>query len=752
MSCPHVKGWNVGSFTVDGIFVNTWLRVAAAILVLAVAGGMPAARAAQGGGPGFVTLCYHDVVPEKTDSVVADAMPVWISNLADQFEWLRDNGYTVIGVDDVLAFRRGEKALPERSVLLTFDDGLASFRRFVYPLLKAHNYKALLALETTWLETPEDDPVVYGESTFLPRSYFMAWSEIKEMADSGLVELASHSHNLHRPHSSMPFAPRQPAAASLEYDPATKTYETPQHLYERVREDVTRSADIIQARTGHRPRVLVWPYGRYNQMGVKAALDAGYVITASLGLWSQGDTIARHLMYMRSVLHDDMLRMNRGWEPGHSAFRTLDNDTLYRDLVLPDYDPQRVMHVDLDAVYDPDPEQLNRNVSALIDRVQAMAINVVYLQAYADPDGNGTANALYFPNRHLPMRADLFNYISWILQSRLGVKVYAWMPVLGFEIPGRPVVQASRPGKEGTTYLRLTPFDAENRRIIKEIYEDLAMHALGISGILFHDDAVLGDYEDASPAAMAWMEASGLGGGLDAIRSRPGALRDFGRRKTDFLTEFTLELADVMEQWLPPLLTSRNVFAQVVLNPESEAWFGQNFANALDSYNFVGLMAMPYMEGVAGNPDKWLKTLAEKVLAYPKGGQKTVFELQAVDWRPGKPRFIPTATLARQMRMLQVNGIGNLGYYPEDPFANHPDVNELYPAFSLNSHKYLRKKYIPASERPPQPAAPAAATVVAPPPAQSSGTPNITPPEQLPGRIETQAPEATRGPRVDADG
>ncbi|MCV5942337.1 poly-beta-1,6-N-acetyl-D-glucosamine N-deacetylase, partial [Escherichia coli] len=78
----------------------------------------------------------------------------------------------------------------------------------------------------------------------------------------------------------------------------------------------------------------------------------------------------------------------------------------------------RVMHVDLDYVYDKDPAQQKRNIDKLIQRVYDMRISHVFLQAYADPKGDGNIRELYFPNRWLPMRADLFNYISWQLQTR----------------------------------------------------------------------------------------------------------------------------------------------------------------------------------------------------------------------------------------------------------------------------------------------------------------------------------------------
>ncbi|MBC7952173.1 MAG: glycosyltransferase [Rhodospirillaceae bacterium] len=76
-----------------------------------------------------------------------------------------------------------------------------------------------------------------------------------------------------------------------------------------------------------------------------------------------------------------------------------------------------------------DPKKQDANVDALLERVKALGANTVFLQA-----DTAAHDAVYFPNRHLPMRADLFNRVSWQLNRRLDVKVYARLPVLDPEI------------------------------------------------------------------------------------------------------------------------------------------------------------------------------------------------------------------------------------------------------------------------------------------------------------------------------
>ncbi len=131
------------------------------------------------------------------------------------------------------------------------------------------------------------------------------------------------------------------------------------------------------------------------------------------------------------------------------------------------------------------------------------------------------------------------------------------------------------------------------------LYEDLAGHA-AFDGILFHDDALLSDYEDASAPAITAYQQAGFSGSLSEIRQNPEQFKQWARFKSRALTDFTLELsARVKAIRGPHIKTARNIFALPVIQPESEAWFAQNYADFLKSYDWTAIMAMPYLEGVA---------------------------------------------------------------------------------------------------------------------------------------------------------
>lgn len=614
-----------------------------------------------------VVLAYHDVEDRDADQAY---LSVRTDHLIGQLAWLRENGYRAVSVDQILAARRGGPALPERAVLLTFDDGYRSFHSRVLPILKAYRWPAVLAPVGTWLDTPADKPVDFGGKP-TERERMLNWQQVRESAASGLVEIGAHTDALHYGIHANPQGNTEPAAAVRRYDPATGAYETDAAYEARVRADVRRITEKVRKVTGKPVRVWIWPYGAEGGTALRIIGENGYEMAFTLedGLAN----VDRLMSGSRLLLADD---------PGLRAFA--------RSVVgMAERPGMRVAHVDLDYVYDPDPRQVDRNLDALVQRIADLKIDTVFLQAFADPDASGLVKSVYFPNRWLPMRADLFNRVAWQLNNRAHVSVYAWMPVLSFELdPAIARVTRWEPGARDSAvdakqYRRLSPFDPVARARIGDIYEDLARHAF-FEGILFHDDALLSDFEDASAPALAAYRAAGLPGSIAELRADPEVMQRWTRMKSQTLVAFTQALTQrVRDVRGPAIKTARNIFAMPILQPESEAWFAQNLDDFLAAYDWTAPMAMPYMEQVpAGQEHAWLDSVVDAVARRPGALRRTVFELQSRDWRkPGQPP-VDSAVLAGWMQRLQRRGARNFGYYPDDFHNNQPRLEVIRPALS----------------------------------------------------------------------
>lgn len=402
----------------------------------------------------YGVLAYHSVVDDTNKNGKNYYYPQTISaqHLIQHFNWLKENGFHVISWQQVLDAENGKTALPDNAVLLSFDDGYETMYSVVYPLLKAYNYSAVFAPVASWINTKGE--IQYGNEK-LPRSTMTTWEHIKEMRDSGLVEIASHSYNQHFGHKANPAGSSLPAIISPEYK--NGKYETKAHYTQRLERDFAQSAQDIKKATGIAPNIMVWPYGQYNDTAIKAAEKAG---------------MSHHFSLKSERLnHIGTRHVGRLLIDAETSFDTLKEyltGTLYESNLT------RAVHIKLDDLYSSDPAQFNRNFDALISRIYHLGVNVVYLQAYADDNHDNIADALYFPNSYLPMKSDLFSRVAWQLFNRTGVKVYAEMPINAINLPNKDKFTA-----------------------LKSIYNDLSFYAK-FNGILFNDPTSPTSQEDLS--------------------------------------------------------------------------------------------------------------------------------------------------------------------------------------------------------------------------------------------------------------
>ncbi len=350
-------------------------------------------------GQRFISIAFHDVV-DKPDDLDLDA--VTSDRLVAFFDFLKGDGWTAITLDDVARARSGEKPLPRKAILLSFDDGYSSLYTRVFPLLLAYRFPAVAALVGEWLDAPMDSTVIYSEQS-VPRSNFISWDQAREMKASGLVEFASHSFAQHKAITSNPQGNVEPALSTARYDPGSASYETPEQFRERFRADLRRNSDLIEKEIGSRPRAMVWPFGRYT-------LDA--------------------LEVLKAEKYDFALTLND--EPGDTTLpmqigrylptENLPLSDLVTDLRFSDRFPatQRLLSLDPAEIWSSDPAEFERRLGIALERLITLGATGIVLQAVSvDPVTKQLAS--WFPTSQLPLRGDALNRIAWQLRTRAGV-------------------------------------------------------------------------------------------------------------------------------------------------------------------------------------------------------------------------------------------------------------------------------------------------------------------------------------------
>ena len=195
---------------------------------------------------GIPILMYHDIeLPEsqynRTDIEVRPyVLPE--PKFEEQMYYLAEQGYRVISLEDFVSFVKDKKPLPEKSIVITFDDGHISNYLKAYPILKKWGFKAVFFIITSSVGMPG----------------MLTWEQIQEMADNGM-EIGSHTVT-HSPPSTLTRA-------------------------ELIRE-LGESKKILEERLGREVRWLSSPTGYYNRTIEVIARDVRYqaVCTGKFGI------------------------------------------------------------------------------------------------------------------------------------------------------------------------------------------------------------------------------------------------------------------------------------------------------------------------------------------------------------------------------------------------------------------------------------------------------------------------------------
>jgi peptidoglycan/xylan/chitin deacetylase (PgdA/CDA1 family) len=184
-------------------------------------------------------LCYH-----RFEDSPRDGLAISPADFRAEMQKLKDDGIAVVGMDDFLAWRRGEKSLPERAAVITIDDGYRSGYEVAWPILKEFGYPFTMFIYTEYVK---GGAFAGGGS--------LTWQELAEMRDAG-VDIGSHS---------------------LTHGSLTSTKgRTPEEQEAWVRAELLDSKKILEEKLGMPVPTFAYPYGHENERVRELAKEAGY--------------------------------------------------------------------------------------------------------------------------------------------------------------------------------------------------------------------------------------------------------------------------------------------------------------------------------------------------------------------------------------------------------------------------------------------------------------------------------------------
>ena len=187
---------------------------------------------------------YISVPPEDADKYRIN-LSVPPETFRAQMQYLADNGYTTIDLYDLSRAIVDKQDLPEKPIILTFDDGYLDNYENAYPILEEVGFKGTFFIPTEFID--------FG------REGYMNWAQIEEMSAKG--------HRM-EPHS-----------------------RTHPDLRDRRREfliwEILGPIETLEAHIGYKPRYFSYPAGRYDEkvINLLQELDMWGAVTTMGGTW-----------------------------------------------------------------------------------------------------------------------------------------------------------------------------------------------------------------------------------------------------------------------------------------------------------------------------------------------------------------------------------------------------------------------------------------------------------------------------------
>ena len=203
-------------------------------------------------------LMYHSVLPNdtgKSDYIISTA------KFEEDIIYLKKNGYTPISCMDLIKYTQTDSTLPEKPILITFDDGM--YNNFVYalPLLEKYKFTGLFSLVGSYTDEYSENGIKNPEYSYI------SWQEISDFSSRDSVELANHSYNLH--------------SIKERYGTQKKNNEKFTHYLQLFLDDTEKMQNAFLENCNYSPVIYTYPFGGFCDESERILKKQGFFMTLS---------------------------------------------------------------------------------------------------------------------------------------------------------------------------------------------------------------------------------------------------------------------------------------------------------------------------------------------------------------------------------------------------------------------------------------------------------------------------------------
>lgn len=204
-------------------------------------------------------LMYHSInpKPDKTGKYV-----ITPQNFENDIRYLKEKGYTAISAKELLKYVNLCEPLPEKPVLITFDDGMYNNMEYALPILEKYDFCAVFSVVGSYADEYTKNNIVNPDYSYL------RWCDINELSDNSRIEFGNHSYNFHN-------------ISGERYGTEKKKSENTLDYIDAFFEDTQKLQSEFLQNCNFKPFIYTYPFGSYSEESYNVLKKMGFLISFS---------------------------------------------------------------------------------------------------------------------------------------------------------------------------------------------------------------------------------------------------------------------------------------------------------------------------------------------------------------------------------------------------------------------------------------------------------------------------------------
>ena len=218
-----------------------------------------AVPASKTDGTDLLILMYHSVL---RDTARTGKYVITPANFENDLIYLKNHGYTFVTAKQVIQYANTDAKLPEKPVLLTFDDGMYNNLEYVLPILEKHDAYAVFSVVGSYTDE-------YSEKDIKNPAYsYLRWCDINSLAKSGRIEFANHSYDFHASSGKRQGASKMRGESAFDY-------------IEAFYSDTQKLQSEFLSNCNFEPYIYAYPFGNFNNESNRVLRKMGFLMSFS---------------------------------------------------------------------------------------------------------------------------------------------------------------------------------------------------------------------------------------------------------------------------------------------------------------------------------------------------------------------------------------------------------------------------------------------------------------------------------------